>query len=597
MQDSPIYWRCWRERSVCELANKQNQEPDRIRSYFKAEKWTLVFVAVSGILYNTGMVAGPWFEGQLAQCLYDIIGGNKVFSDMLILTAAYVATILFVQTMRYVKRFYVRRFGNNVNRSMKRVLYSGLVHKSKSEMECESVGSLMTKAISDVDACSEGMRKFTTEIFDTGVVMIAYLTMLYVYDWRLALLSSIFPPFAYLIAEKLKVIVHRCTNSYKESASRLNSATLDRISGAITYRVFSCEEERDTAYEGHLADYEHNAIKANLWASAMQPLYQIISMLSVLFIIWFGAENVLGTGWSEWNIAAFTTFLSCFTKLAVKSSRAAKLFNAVQKAQVSWSRIKPMMKNEDETESAPVCPADLEVCGLSFSYPAGREILHNISFRASPGQIIGVTGAVACGKSTLGKVFLCEHPYHGSIRFAGCELASLSKDQRSGIFAYMGHQPELMSDTIEQNILLGDTADISVYLKAACLDREVNEMPDHAQTQVGSGGMRLSGGQQARVALARTLCHKRPVMILDDPFSAVDKATEKELYQNLRQMASDSIILLISHRLSLFSELDGVIWMENGHAAISTHEDLMRTNPNYAHLYRVQAEGGQMCEA
>jgi len=122
-------------------------------------------------------------------------------------------------------------------------------------------------------------------------------------------------------------------------------------------------------------------------------------------------------------------------------------------------------------------------------------------------------------------------------------------------------------------------------------------MPDHAQTQVGSGGMRLSGGQQARVALARTLCHKRPVMILDDPFSAVDKATEKELYQNLRQMASDSIILLISHRLSLFSELDGVIWMENGHAAISTHKDLMRTNPKYAHLYRVQAEGGQMCEA
>ena len=161
----------------------------------------------------------------------------------------------------------------------------------------------------------------------------------------------------------------------------------------------------------------------------------------------------------------------------------------------------------------------------------------------------------------------------------------------------MGHQPELMSDTIEQNILLGDTADISVYLKAACLDREVNEMPDHAQTQVGSGGMRLSGGQQARVALARTLCHKRPVMILDDPFSAVDKATEKELYQNLRQMASDSIILLISHRLSLFAELDGVIWMENGHAAISTHEDLMRTNPKYAHLYRVQAEGGKMCEA
>lgn len=117
--------------------------------------------------------------------------------------------------------------------------------------------------------------------------------------------------------------MHRCTNSYKDSASRLNSATLGRISRAITYRVFSCEEERDTAYEGHLADYEHNAIKANLWASAMHPLYQIISMLSVLFIIWFGAENVLGTGWSEWKFRIFSQLLLAFTvrySLVIQSS-------------------------------------------------------------------------------------------------------------------------------------------------------------------------------------------------------------------------------------------------------------------------------------
>ena len=174
--------------------------PQRLSSYFRLEAGTLVVISVSVILYNVGMVAGPWFEGRLAQCLADIIGGKKEFSDMLILALLYVAVILSVQTMRFIKRLYVRRFANHVNRDMKHVLYRNLVHKSKKELEQESEGALMTRAIQDVDACVEGMRKFTTEVFDTGVVMIAYLTMLLWYDWRLTLLACLFSPIACYLA-------------------------------------------------------------------------------------------------------------------------------------------------------------------------------------------------------------------------------------------------------------------------------------------------------------------------------------------------------------------------------------------------------------
>ena len=568
-------------------------KPDHILSYFRLEKKTLFFVTVSGIAYNVGLIAGPWFEGQLAQRLYDIIMGRKTFSDMVSLALAYAAVMAFVQGMRYLKRLYVRRFANNVNRNMKHVLYFNLVHKSCAELEQESIGGMMTRAISDVDACAEGMRKFTTEIFDTGIALIAYFVMLFSYDWRLALLACVFPPFAYLIAERMKKPVHRCTAAFKESAGRLNGATLDRISGAVTYRVFGCEKERNRAYEDCLADYENTAVKSEIWVAAMQPIYQVISMAGVLSILWFGAKNVLGTGWTEWDIAAFTTFLSCFTKLAVKSSHAAKLFNAVQQAQVSWKRIRPLMKETDGTIPAlPAAPATLEVQGLSFAFPGGEEILHNITFHADPGQVIGVTGPVACGKSTLGKAFLGEFPYSGSIRYAGRELSSLPLERRNGIFAYLGHQPELMSDTIEQNVLLGSGDDAEKYLRAVCLDREVENMPDGVQTRVGSGGVRLSGGQQARLALARTLCSGYPVMVLDDPFSAVDRTTEKEIYRRLRESAPKSIILLISHRLYLFPEFDRVIWMQDGRALFSTHEELIRTVPEYAHLYQAQTGGG-----
>ena len=130
-------------------------------------------VTVSGLIYNLGLVVGPWFEGQLAQCLLGILNGNETFAAMAALCAGYLIAIAVVQGSRFIKRLYVRKFANNINRSMKRVLYANLVRKDKVELEQAGTGTLMTKAISDVDACAEGMRKFTTEIFDTGIALLA----------------------------------------------------------------------------------------------------------------------------------------------------------------------------------------------------------------------------------------------------------------------------------------------------------------------------------------------------------------------------------------------------------------------------------------
>ncbi len=216
-------------------------------------------------------------------------------------------------------------------------------------------------------------------------------------------------------------------------------------------------------------------------------------------------------------------------------------------------------------------------------------------------MIIGITGAVACGKSTLGKAFLCETPYKGSITYGGEELCKLSEDERCSIVGYLGHNPELLSDTIANNILMGDREDVFKYLHAVCMDEEVNSMVEGINTRVGDGGVRLSGGQQQRIALARTLAHMRPLLILDDPFSALDRTTELEIFENLKRMAKGSTIFLISHRLYLFPEMDGVIWMENGTGILSNHEALMETVPQYAALYKAQeseekAEGVQSNE-
>lgn len=559
---------------------------DRILSYFKEEWKVLLIITVSGFIYNLGLLFEPWFEGKMACCLIDILAKNAVYKDMLILVIAYVISIGVVQVSRYIKRFYVRRFANNVNRRMKKILYGTLVLKSRTELEGEGMGDIMTKAILDVDDCAEGMRKFTTEIFDTGVALAAYAGMLLVYDVRLALIAMIFPPISYIIAEKMKVIVQKTGSAYKKQSGILSNATLDRASNAITYRVYGREADRKNAYEDNLAEYEKSAIYANIWNSSLTPLYRIISMMGILFILYFGSRNVLGTGWRTWDIAAFTTFLACFIKLSDKSSKAAKLFNAVHKAQVSWKRIKPLMVIQaKDTDCKNQTLGRLEVQNLSFTYPDGKNVYNDISFTAEPGQIIGVTGPVASGKSTFGRTFLCEYPYEGSIRYNGCELRNAADNVRSGIISYLGHDPELFNDSVRNNVLLGDDYDVFEYLRVVCMDKEVEAMEQGADTIIGSEGIRLSGGQAQRIALARTLCHKKLVLVLDDPFSALDRNTEEQIYKKLKDMASDNIVILISHRLYMFPKMDKVIWMDAGMVNVGTHKELMLECPGYRKMY------------
>ena len=570
------------------MKTEKSFRPDRIGTYFRVEWRPLAFVTISGLVYNIGLLATPWFEGRLAQCLADILGGSETAAQMAMLVLAYILVTLLVQAARFIKRFYVRRFANNINRRMKGILYANLVRQSRAALEKEGAGELMTKAISDVDDCVEGMRKFTTEVFDTGVALAGYAVMLLVYDWRLSILSLLFTPFSYVCAAWMKKPVQRAGAAYKKAAGALGGATLDRAQNAVTYRIYGCEDARVEKYEDALNRYEKTAVRNNVWQSALPPLYLAASEAGALFILWFGAKNVLGTGWRAWDIAAFTTFLSCFTKLVVKSSKVAKLFNSVQKAEVSWKRIKPLMKNPEQLDALNVPAAeDVTLKDLSFAY--GEEpVFTGLNLTAHPGEIIGVTGPVACGKSTFGRVFLCEAPYGGSARFGGKEFSTLTPRQISATVGYLGHDPELSADTVQNNVLCGSEQDAMPYLAAAALKDEVNAMENGLETVIGPSGARLSGGQAQRLALARTLAHPRPVLVLDDPFSALDRSTEDTVFADLQAYAKDKVVFLISHRLYHFPRMQKIIFMDGVKTTVGTHEKLMASAPVYRQLYESQ---------
>lgn len=556
----------------------------------------LAAVAVTGILYNVGLGAGPWLEGQLAQAVADLSAGSSTVAHLVHLALAYVAVTAFVQGMRALKRLSVRKFANRVSRGMKGRIYAGLLAMPRERLESEDAGTVMTKALSDVDDCVEGMRKFTTELFDTGVALATYLVMLLLLDWRLTLLSLAFPAVSYLVAASLRGRVTRATAEAKRSSERLSATTLERVSGSVPLRAFGEEGGEGALLEARLADFQRAATLSGILTGALQPLYLAISSISCGLILWLGGRNVLGKGWATWDIAALATFLATYLRLAKKSSTAAKLFNAVQRASVSWDRICPLMgAPEDFTEARPAPVGPLVARGVTLRREDGTPVLEGVDLVAEPGQIVGVTGQVASGKTFLAQALAGLGPFEGRVTLGGHTLADLRGSGLSPV-AYLGHDPELLTDTLEGNVRLGRAGDVTRAVADAGLAPDVAAMPQELETPVGDAGTALSGGQRQRVGLARTLMGPQPLLVLDDPFSAVDRATEAQVLAALRNHYADRVIVLTSHRLDLFDQLDSVVYLEGGHARQATHASLMASCPGYRQLVELQQRGGDLDE-
>lgn len=565
---------------------KSIKNPDKIKNYWIKEKKSVILLTLFGILYDVGMVARPIYQGKLIDALIAKVN----FNNLIKLSLTFIFIIGMVQFFRYLKRYYVRQFANATTATMRFMIYNNILHKEEKELNDENMGSLMTKAISDVDVCVEGMRKSTTEVFDTGVLFITYLVTLLQYDVKITLYACIFIPAAVFIAEKMKKIIFKFTKAYRSQLSQVSDITYDRIDNAILYRLYGREADNRVVYEEELEDFEKKAIVANIWENAMQPIYNVIAMGGIVFVIIMAGEKVYE---GSFTVGVFSAYISIFAIMAAKASRIARLFNTIQKSSVSWKRIKSFLKGYkeiDKTRGIISKETKIEIENLYLKYDKSSDyIIKNLNFKARENNIVGITGPIGCGKSTLGRVFLGNINYEGSIKIDNKELRDYSEYERSKIISYMGHDAHLISDTIYNNITMGDDGDISHVLKMVCFDEDLKSMEKGIETLVGNGGVRLSGGQQARIALARTLYHKNKILILDDPFSAVDMKTEKNIIDNLRANYGDCLILLISHRLAIFKYLNQIILInEDKTLEYGNHQKLIENSKLYNQLYLLQ---------
>lgn len=558
------------------------KSPERIRSYFIHQWPTILAIIVTGVLFNGTMVFIAITQGWLID---SVVAGqiDKIYW----MVAIFLSTIIGIQTMRFLKRLFVRKFANRANQTMRNIAYHNILRQPLSRLESSQIGDVMTKIVGDVDITVEGMRKVTTEIFDTGILLITYVVTLLIYDVPLTLMAIIFVPLGMLLARSLKKVIYKTSKAYRNQMSQVTGQTYELTGHTILLRTHGALSSRIEDYDRSLASLQKKAVRANALESGMPPVYLVIASIGVIAVLYVGGLKVIDGGWT---IGTFLAYLTMFTAMTVKTSKSAKLFNSFQKATISWQRVKPFLseiKPDDPSHSVPKVN-QLEVQNLSFRYPNSKDnIIENLSFSAKKGEIIGITGPIACGKSALGIALLGLFPHEGEIRLDNIELSSFNEVERSQLLSYQGHNPWLLSDTVRANVTLGKDGPLDKVFETVDFLYDLKNMPEGEQTLVGSSGVRLSGGQQARIALARALFTHAPVIILDDPFSAVDTLTEHRIIERLRADYQDSIIFIISHRLSVFPLVNRIIMFEHGFQ-IGNHDELLVKSSLYKRIFDLQ---------
>jgi subfamily B ATP-binding cassette protein HlyB/CyaB len=449
----------------------------------------------------------------------------------------------------------------------------------------------------------ENIRNFLTSSALTLVIdlvfTVVFLAVMVVYSpWLTLIVLSAFPFYIGISACATPFFRRRLDEKFQRGAE--NQAFLvESITGVETLKAMAVEPQMQRRWDEQLAAYVAASFRVLSLGNVASQAVQLVSKLVTVAILFFGAKLVIEGNLTVGELVAFNMLAS---RVNIPVLRLAQIWQDFHQARLSVERLGDILNTRPEPTigsgraALPPIRGEVTFEHVDFRYRIdGPEIIHDVSFRVPPGQIVGIVGRSGSGKSTLAKLIQRLYvPEAGRVLVDGIDLAMMDPAWLRRQLGVVLQEDVLFNRSVRDNIALADPAmPMEQIIAAASLagaHEFVLQLPEGYDTLVGERGSSLSGGQRQRIAIARALVTDPRILIFDEATSALDYESERIIQDNMQQICERRTVFVIAHRLSTVRRADRIVTIERGRLIEDgTHDELMRSKGSYANLHYLQA--------
>ena len=464
-----------------------------------------------------------------------------------------------------------------------------------------STASLTTRLTTDVTNVQNAYMMFIRMAFRAPIMLIFALVMALKMNLRLSTVFFCAIPVIIIGAALILSNAHPRFKAMLTKYDDMNASVQENLIGIRTVKAFVREDYEKKKFTDNTEAVRAAQVRAEKLIILSMPLMQMVMYASIVAILWFGSHMIVGGTMELGDLTSFITYVS---QILMSLLMLSFLFMMFVISRASIQRIYEVLIEEPDIVSptepvSEVADGSVSFRGVSFSYfkDMNNLALDHIDLDIKSGETVGIIGGTGSSKTSL--VQLIPRLYdttEGDVLVGGVNVRDYDVSVLRDNVAMVLQKNVLFSGTIRDNLRWGDPnatdEEIQDACKSACAHDFIMGFPDGYDTDLGQGGVNVSGGQKQRLCIARALLKKPKIIILDDSTSAVDTATDSSIRQTFREKLADTTTFIIAQRISSVQDADRIIVMDDGRITdIGTHEELLVSSPVYREVYDSQQKG------